>query len=139
VSKFFAALFLPEDYEKQLATQHKATLQNFRSIHFSPFDRASDRRSPKEPIMLDLETVFDSPNFVYSATAKGVCLAAILKANELYPGQVPASPAQLADAAAAQYGYETTNCEERLETWAELGPLLAPGQQFADKYPTTRN
>jgi len=122
-SKFFAALFLPEDYKELLQIQHQNALTDFGRISPTPYE--TNYRAPAEPTMLDFETVFASPNFVYSATAKGVCLAAIRKASKLYPGQVPASLAQLADAAAAQFDYSTRNINTPIpeelfkNSWAE--------------------
>lgn len=87
--KFFGSLFHPEDYSARLAAQHERALRNHGEINFSPLDRDIDRIPPEAATYLKYDTIFDSPNMVYSATALGVCAGAVQRAVKLYPGRVP--------------------------------------------------
>lgn len=103
--KFFAALFLPEAYVAMLEAQHQEMLDALRTYNFSPFDPPSSRRPPAKPTALDYSTLFESPNFVSGLTAADVCMDAIRKANELYPGQVPTCTTELGRLAAINFGH----------------------------------
>ena len=92
-SKFFGALFHPDDYKARLDEQYEQAQADYRSTFPSPFDRLYSR-PPQRGTQLDYMRIFESPNFVYTDTASGLCVAAVSKAIQLYPDRVPTQLAE---------------------------------------------
>ncbi|HMS50286.1 MAG TPA: hypothetical protein PKA02_02510 [Candidatus Saccharibacteria bacterium] len=93
-SKFIGALFHPDDHEARLDEQYADAQANYRSFIPSPLDREADCRPPVRDTQLGYMRILNSPNFVYTDTASGLCVAAVSKAIQLYPDRVPTQLAE---------------------------------------------